>query len=166
MSGAFFWAWPAFGVLLLNASGNWAGPVGWAWLAVWAGPWDFPVQRPGSEGSGAPGHWERQGDRTETGRDTETHLSLSLVRGNPVLPSQPGWGPLSGAGVQGHGAGGSRLISTDIPEEEARYWAKKLEQLNAMRDQDEVRLGPGPGPPPGVPFWGPGVTGLGMEASL
>lgn len=25
---------------------------------------------------------------------------------------------------------------TDIPEEEARYWAKKLEQLNAMRDQD------------------------------
>lgn len=26
----------------------------------------------------------------------------------------------------------------DIPEEEARYWAKKLEQLNAMRDQDEV----------------------------
>ncbi|KAI4888671.1 hypothetical protein NFI96_016819, partial [Prochilodus magdalenae] len=24
----------------------------------------------------------------------------------------------------------------DIPEEEARYWAKKLEQLNAMRDQD------------------------------
>lgn len=32
----------------------------------------------------------------------------------------------------------------DIPEEEARYWAKKLEQLNAMRDQDDVsavRLG-------------------------
>lgn len=27
----------------------------------------------------------------------------------------------------------------DIPEEEARYWAKKLEQLNAMRDQDDVR---------------------------
>lgn len=27
---------------------------------------------------------------------------------------------------------------TDIPEEEARYWAKKLEQLNAMRDQDDV----------------------------
>lgn len=26
--------------------------------------------------------------------------------------------------------------SADIPEEEARYWAKKLEQLNAMRDQD------------------------------
>uniref|UniRef100_A0A8C5NQW7 Unc-13 homolog A n=1 Tax=Junco hyemalis TaxID=40217 RepID=A0A8C5NQW7_JUNHY len=25
-----------------------------------------------------------------------------------------------------------------IPEEEARYWAKKLEQLNAMRDQDDV----------------------------
>lgn len=24
----------------------------------------------------------------------------------------------------------------DIPEDEARYWAKKLEQLNAMRDQD------------------------------
>ena len=34
----------------------------------------------------------------------------------------------------------------DIPEEEARYWAKKLEQLNAMRDQDDVsqcRIRPG-----------------------
>lgn len=29
-------------------------------------------------------------------------------------------------------------LLADIPEEEARYWAKKLEQLNAMRDQDEV----------------------------
>lgn len=29
----------------------------------------------------------------------------------------------------------------DIPEDEARYWAKKLEQLNAMRDQD-VRCHP------------------------
>jgi len=28
------------------------------------------------------------------------------------------------------------FILPDIPEEEARYWAKKLEQLNAMRDQD------------------------------
>lgn len=28
------------------------------------------------------------------------------------------------------------LHAADIPEEEARYWAKKLEQLNAMRDQD------------------------------
>uniref|UniRef100_A0A2R8M2Z0 Unc-13 homolog A n=1 Tax=Callithrix jacchus TaxID=9483 RepID=A0A2R8M2Z0_CALJA len=28
-------------------------------------------------------------------------------------------------------------LPLDIPEEEARYWAKKLEQLNAMRDQDE-----------------------------
>ncbi|XP_056614033.1 protein unc-13 homolog A [Triplophysa dalaica] len=27
-------------------------------------------------------------------------------------------------------------LPLDIPEEEARYWAKKLEQLNAMRDQD------------------------------
>lgn len=26
----------------------------------------------------------------------------------------------------------------DIPEDEARYWAKKLEQLNAMRDQDVI----------------------------
>lgn len=26
--------------------------------------------------------------------------------------------------------------AADIPEEEARYWAKKLEQLNAMKDQD------------------------------
>lgn len=31
------------------------------------------------------------------------------------------------------------LCAADIPEEEARYWAKKLEQLNAMKDQD-VRL--------------------------
>lgn len=30
------------------------------------------------------------------------------------------------------------ILLTDIPEDEARYWAKKLEQLNAMRDQDEV----------------------------
>uniref|UniRef100_A0A8C3R8T2 Unc-13 homolog A n=1 Tax=Cyanoderma ruficeps TaxID=181631 RepID=A0A8C3R8T2_9PASS len=28
-------------------------------------------------------------------------------------------------------------LPLDIPEEEARYWAKKLEQLNAMRDQDD-----------------------------
>lgn len=28
------------------------------------------------------------------------------------------------------------MFAADIPEEEARYWAKKLEQLNAMRDQD------------------------------
>ncbi|XP_028299724.1 protein unc-13 homolog A isoform X2 [Gouania willdenowi] len=27
-------------------------------------------------------------------------------------------------------------LPLDIPEEEAKYWAKKLEQLNAMRDQD------------------------------
>ncbi|XP_062844255.1 protein unc-13 homolog A [Trichomycterus rosablanca] len=27
-------------------------------------------------------------------------------------------------------------LPLDIPEEEAQYWAKKLEQLNAMRDQD------------------------------
>ncbi|XP_077573303.1 protein unc-13 homolog A isoform X1 [Stigmatopora nigra] len=27
-------------------------------------------------------------------------------------------------------------LPLDIPEEEARYWAKKLEQLNAMREQD------------------------------
>uniref|UniRef100_A0A8C2TE44 Unc-13 homolog A n=1 Tax=Coturnix japonica TaxID=93934 RepID=A0A8C2TE44_COTJA len=32
-------------------------------------------------------------------------------------------------------------LPLDIPEEEARYWAKKLEQLNAMRDQDDVRGG-------------------------
>ena len=30
----------------------------------------------------------------------------------------------------------SGLLFSDIPEDEARYWAKKLEQLNAMRDQD------------------------------
>uniref|UniRef100_A0A8C3JVG3 Unc-13 homolog A n=1 Tax=Calidris pygmaea TaxID=425635 RepID=A0A8C3JVG3_9CHAR len=29
------------------------------------------------------------------------------------------------------------FLPADIPEEEARYWAKKLEQLNAMRDQDD-----------------------------
>lgn len=34
----------------------------------------------------------------------------------------------------------ARLLPPDIPEEEARYWAKKLEQLNAMRDQDEVSI--------------------------
>uniref|UniRef100_A0A3Q4HW04 Unc-13 homolog A n=1 Tax=Neolamprologus brichardi TaxID=32507 RepID=A0A3Q4HW04_NEOBR len=29
-------------------------------------------------------------------------------------------------------------LPLDIPEDEARYWAKKLEQLNAMRDQDQI----------------------------
>uniref|UniRef100_A0A8C8RT85 Protein unc-13 homolog A n=1 Tax=Pelusios castaneus TaxID=367368 RepID=A0A8C8RT85_9SAUR len=28
-------------------------------------------------------------------------------------------------------------LPLDIPEEEARYWAKKLEQLNALKDQDD-----------------------------
>ncbi|XP_074834518.1 protein unc-13 homolog A-like isoform X1 [Carettochelys insculpta] len=31
-------------------------------------------------------------------------------------------------------------LPLDIPEEEARYWAKKLEQLNAMKDQDDYAL--------------------------
>uniref|UniRef100_A0A8C8HKV7 Unc-13 homolog A (C. elegans) n=1 Tax=Oncorhynchus tshawytscha TaxID=74940 RepID=A0A8C8HKV7_ONCTS len=31
-------------------------------------------------------------------------------------------------------------LPLDIPEDEARYWAKKLEQLNAMRDQDVRHL--------------------------
>ena len=54
----------------------------------------------------------------------------------------------------------ARLLPPDIPEEEARYWAKKLEQLNAMRDQDEVSvsitflsLSPClPWPPPSIPL--------------
>ncbi|CAL8345622.1 unnamed protein product [Merluccius merluccius] len=29
-------------------------------------------------------------------------------------------------------------LPLDIPEDEARYWAKKLEQINAMRDQDQI----------------------------
>ncbi|KAL1023012.1 hypothetical protein UPYG_G00035370 [Umbra pygmaea] len=33
-------------------------------------------------------------------------------------------------------------LPLDIPEDEARYWAKKLEQLNAMRDQDEEQERP------------------------
>uniref|UniRef100_A0AAQ4QW10 Unc-13 homolog A (C. elegans) n=1 Tax=Gasterosteus aculeatus aculeatus TaxID=481459 RepID=A0AAQ4QW10_GASAC len=33
-------------------------------------------------------------------------------------------------------------LPLDIPEEEARYWAKKLEQLNAMRDQDVRSFNP------------------------
>uniref|UniRef100_A0A452E5T6 Unc-13 homolog A n=1 Tax=Capra hircus TaxID=9925 RepID=A0A452E5T6_CAPHI len=48
-------------------------------------------------------------------------------------------------------------LPLDIPEEEARYWAKKLEQLNAMRDQDEVSVGitflsllVSPCPPPSI----------------
>lgn len=36
----------------------------------------------------------------------------------------------------------SCVLVIDIPEEEARYWAKKLEQLNAMRDQDVSNLSP------------------------
>lgn len=41
----------------------------------------------------------------------------------------------------------ARAPLADIPEEEARYWAKKLEQLNAMRDQDEVSIDGGGGGP-------------------
>lgn len=48
--------------------------------------------------------------------------------------------------MKAEGQGGASQLTTralfpDIPEEEARYWAKKLEQLNAMRDQDEVSVG-------------------------
>ena len=48
--------------------------------------------------------------------------------------------------MEAEGQGGAprltaRPLPPDIPEEEARYWAKKLEQLNAMRDQDEVSVG-------------------------
>lgn len=50
--------------------------------------------------------------------------------------------------LEAEGQGGAsrltaRSLLPDIPEEEARYWAKKLEQLNAMRDQDEVSVGMG-----------------------
>ncbi|XP_078234978.1 protein unc-13 homolog A [Pogona vitticeps] len=31
-------------------------------------------------------------------------------------------------------------LPLDIPEEEARYWVKELERLNAMRDQDDIRV--------------------------
>ncbi|XP_061098770.1 LOW QUALITY PROTEIN: protein unc-13 homolog A-like [Conger conger] len=41
-------------------------------------------------------------------------------------------------------------LPLDIPEEEARYWAKKLEQLNAMRDQDYVEDEERPLPVPGT----------------
>uniref|UniRef100_A0A8D2KVP9 UN13A protein n=1 Tax=Varanus komodoensis TaxID=61221 RepID=A0A8D2KVP9_VARKO len=33
-------------------------------------------------------------------------------------------------------------LPLDIPEEEARYWVKELERLNAMRDQDDVSAPP------------------------
>ncbi|XP_058870907.1 protein unc-13 homolog A [Acipenser ruthenus] len=39
-------------------------------------------------------------------------------------------------------------LPLDIPEEEARYWAKKLEQLNAMRDQDYAYQAEQEGPLP------------------
>ncbi|KAJ7308351.1 hypothetical protein JRQ81_008889 [Phrynocephalus forsythii] len=37
-------------------------------------------------------------------------------------------------------------LPLDIPEEEARYWVKELERLNAMRDQDDIREKPLPVP--------------------
>lgn len=64
--------------------------------------------------------------------------------------------------MEAEGQGGAprltaRPLPPDIPEEEARYWAKKLEQLNAMRDQDEVSVGitflsllVSPCPPPSI----------------
>ncbi|XP_072338612.1 protein unc-13 homolog A-like [Scyliorhinus torazame] len=39
-------------------------------------------------------------------------------------------------------------LPLDIPEEEARYWAKKLEQLNAMRDHDDYAIQEGERPLP------------------
>lgn len=58
------------------------------------------------------------------------------------LPASSQPGPGTAAGCWGAGCGRvwelTARPSVDIPEEEARYWAKKLEQLNAMRDQDEV----------------------------
>ncbi|XP_021106697.1 protein unc-13 homolog A isoform X3 [Heterocephalus glaber] len=42
-------------------------------------------------------------------------------------------------------------LPLDIPEEEARYWAKKLEQLNAMRDQDQYSFPDEPEKPLPVP---------------
>uniref|UniRef100_H9GJ95 C2 domain-containing protein n=1 Tax=Anolis carolinensis TaxID=28377 RepID=H9GJ95_ANOCA len=36
-------------------------------------------------------------------------------------------------------------LPLDIPEEEARYWVKELERLNAMRDQDDEKPLPVPG---------------------
>lgn len=64
------------------------------------------------------------------------------------LPPTTGDEPCRPAGYIGwkpRGRRASRLTARvplpDIPEEEARYWAKKLEQLNAMRDQDEVCTG-------------------------
>ncbi|XP_066511752.1 protein unc-13 homolog A-like [Hoplias malabaricus] len=41
-------------------------------------------------------------------------------------------------------------LPLDIPEEEAQYWAKKLEQLNAMRDQDYQEEQERPLPVPGT----------------
>lgn len=43
--------------------------------------------------------------------------------------------------VEAEGRLPAGAVLPDIPEEEARYWAKKLEQLNALRDQDEVGVG-------------------------
>uniref|UniRef100_A0A8C3JUN8 Unc-13 homolog A n=1 Tax=Calidris pygmaea TaxID=425635 RepID=A0A8C3JUN8_9CHAR len=51
-------------------------------------------------------------------------VRLSLSSGGNIL-----WQVCAPIGV---------FLPADIPEEEARYWAKKLEQLNAMRDQDDV----------------------------
>uniref|UniRef100_A0A8C3PMQ3 Unc-13 homolog A n=1 Tax=Calidris pygmaea TaxID=425635 RepID=A0A8C3PMQ3_9CHAR len=50
-------------------------------------------------------------------------VRLSLSSGGNIL-----WQVCAPIGV---------FLPADIPEEEARYWAKKLEQLNAMRDQDD-----------------------------
>lgn len=73
--------------------------------------------------------------------DTRFELPLG---GCPLLTPTPcsvGPIPLRGAFCAPMGVS----LLPDIPEEEARYWAKKLEQLNAMRDQDDVRGGPSTG---------------------
>lgn len=62
-----------------------------------------------------------------------------------VLPCPPTTAPSLWAcrmhWVEAEGRLPAGAVLPDIPEEEARYWAKKLEQLNALRDQDEVGVG-------------------------
>ena len=80
---------------------------------------------------------------------------------SPLTGDQPNrWAGRTGWRLRGREGLMARLLPPDIPEEEARYWAKKLEQLNAMRDQDEVSvsitflsLSPClPCPPPSIPL--------------
>lgn len=105
---------------------------------------DAHFELPLGESHGDSGHSAR------LGAELEGCCGLQILTVPPGAPPQPSPPPsvpgvpqATEPGPKGRRPGvpeaqDMAALLADIPEEEARYWAKKLEQLNAMRDQDEV----------------------------